>query len=70
MLKGKRHGHGTSETPFQSFFFSFLQIANPAGIQPKSDRKLMFGSVPHNTNFDELNNRCTRTSQKKNVHTT
>jgi hypothetical protein len=35
-----------------------------AGIQPKSDRKLMFGSVPHNTIFDELNNRCTRTSPK------
>jgi len=81
-LLGLRVGPRSSVSVSFSIFFLFF--ANPAvliycmksaGIQPKSDRKLMFGSVPHNTIFDELNNRRTGTSPKKEkkkqmVHTT
>ena len=62
MLKGKRqtaHAHLTWNVRNSAsvFFFRFCKSAcsinftcmKSAGIQPKSDRKLMLGSVPQNT---------------------
>jgi hypothetical protein len=74
MIKGKRQtAHLTwnirNSVSVSLFFFSFF--ANPAilvycmksaGIQSKSDRKLMFGSVPLNKNVQKLNLNVTENS--------